>query len=173
MGRTRRRKAILARWSWGGRWRSRRPQARANQQLSGVGVLDRSGTSCLGPPAAYYDFVDFPPLLLTGSLKGCWYTNVDTFKDNGAPSGIYLETGREVFVGSLNGGPNGVFTTTYRFESKWDPDVSSGPEVHGRCQHPVVKGSGTGGFAGVTGRVDFKDVVADGTYLYRGHLSVP
>jgi len=54
-----------------------------------------------------------------------------------------------------------------------DPDVSSGPEVRGRCQHPVVRGSGTDGFAGVTGRVDFKDVVADGTYLYRGHLTVP
>ena len=45
---------------------------------------------------------------MTGSLDGCWYTNVETAKDNGAPSGVYLETGREVFVGSLNGGPEGL-----------------------------------------------------------------
>ena len=63
-----------------------------------------------------------------------------------------------------------MFTTTYKFESKWDPDVSTGPEVRGRCQHPIVTGSGTGGFAGATGRLDFKDVVEDGTYLYRGHI---
>ena len=94
-------------------------------------------------------------------------------KDNGAPSGIYLESGREVFVGSLNGGPTGLFATTYKFESKWDPDVSTGREVRGRCQHPIIVGSGTGGFDGATGRLDFKDVVADGSYLYRGHVSVP
>ncbi len=99
---------------------------------------------------------------MSGSLEGCWYTRVDTVKDNGAPSGVYLETGREVFVGSLDGGPDGVFTTTYRFESKWDPDVSTGSEVRGRCQHPIVAGSGTGGFAGASGRVDFKDIVLPG-----------
>ena len=39
-----------------------------------------------------------------------------------------LETGREVFVGSLNGRPVGVFETTYKFESKSEPDVSIGLE---------------------------------------------
>ena len=146
------------------------PSGAGTSQISGVGVFDGSGSECTGPPAPYADFVSYPPIVLTGSLEGCWYTKVDTFKDNGAPSGVYLETGREVFVGSLNGGPVGVFTTTYKFESKWDPDVSTGPEVHGRCQHPIVAGSGTGGFAGATGRLDFKDVVEDGTYLYRGHI---
>jgi hypothetical protein len=62
------------------------------------------------------------------------------------------------------------FTTTYKFESKWDPDVSTGVEVKGRCEHPIV--AGTGDFAGITGRVDFKDVVANGTFVYRGHLTV-
>ena len=38
----------------------------------------------------------------------------------------------------------GTFTTTYKFESKWDPDAVSGVELHGRCQHPIAKGSGTG-----------------------------
>jgi hypothetical protein len=63
---------------------------------------------------------------MTGSLDGCWYTNIETTKDNGAPSGVYIESGEEVFVGSLNGGPDGTFATTYQFESKWDPDVSTG-----------------------------------------------
>jgi hypothetical protein len=145
-----------------------------NLQISGGGVFDVSGSTCSGPPSSYADFVDYPPIVLSGSLQGCWYTKVDTFKNNGAPSGVYLEAGREVFVGSLNGGPSGVFTTTYKFEGKYDPDVSTGPEVRGRCQHPLVAGSGTGGFAGATGRLDFKDIVADGavTYIYRGHISI-
>jgi hypothetical protein len=136
-------------------------------QIGGVGAFD---TSCPAPPGEYADFVDYPPIRLTGSLDGCWYTKVENVKDNGIPSGVYLETGREVFVGSVSNGPSGSFETTYRFESKWQPDVSTGVEVHGRCQHPIVAGTGTGGFAGVTGRVDFKDIVADGTYVYRGHL---
>ena len=149
------------------------PASARSNQISGVAVFDFSGNTCKGPPAGYADFVSYPPLLLTGSLEGCWYTRVDTVKDNGAPSGVYLETGREVFVGSLDGGPVGLFTTTYRFESKWDPDVSTGSELRGRCQHPIVAGSGTGGFTAATGRVDFKDVVADGSYVYRGHISTP
>lgn len=146
------------------------PASAAANQISGVGVFDLTGAICPGPPAGYADFVDYPPIVLSGSLEGCWYTNVEGAKDNGSPSGVYLESGREVFVGSLDGGPTGLFTTTYKFESKWDPDVSTGVEVKGRCQHPVVAGSGTGGFAGVRGRLDFKDIVADGSYVYRGHL---
>jgi hypothetical protein len=144
-----------------------------SNHVSGVGVFDLSGSICPNPPADYADFISYPPIVLRGDLDGCWYTKIDTFKDNGAPSGIYLETGREVFVGRLNDGPVGLFATTYRFESKWDPDVSTGSEVVGRCQHPIVSGSGTGGFAGVTGHINFKDVVADGSYEYRGHVSIP
>ena len=47
-----------------------------------------------------------------------------------------------------------------------------GPEVKGRCQHPIVAGSGTGGFAGATGRFDFKDVISDGSIVYRGHITL-
>jgi hypothetical protein len=146
--------------------------AGASNQISGVGVFDTSGSTCSGPPSGYADFVSYPPIVLSGSLEGCWYTKIETVKDNGPPSGIYLESGREVFVGSFNGGSIGTFTTTYKFESKWDPDVSTGSEIRGRCQHPLVTGSGTGGFAGATGRLDFKDVVADGSYIYRGHITL-
>jgi hypothetical protein len=110
---------------------------------------------------------------MTGSLEGCWYTKVVTARDNGSPSGVYQERGEEVFVGSLDGGPEGTFATTYTFTSKWDPDVSTGSEIHGRCQHPIVAGSGTGGFEAATGRVDFKDDVVTGEFLYRGHITLP
>jgi hypothetical protein len=146
------------------------PASAATNQISGIAFFDTTG-ECGPPPSGYADFTDFT-MVITGDLDGCWYTKVETSKDNGAPSGVYLETGEEVFVGSLNGGPVGTFATTYRFESKWDPDVSTGSEVHGRCQHPIVAGSGTGGFGGVTGRVDFKDEVTTGLYFYRGHLTL-
>ena len=84
---------------------------------------------------------------------------------------MYLESGEEVFVGSVNGGPVGTFATTYKFEGKYDPD--SGAQLHGRCQHPIVEGSGTGGFEGAKGRLDFNDIIYPGaltTYIYRGHI---
>ena len=74
---------------------------------------------------AYADFITYDPLVMTGDLEGCWYTKVEASKDNGTPSGVYMESGEEVFVGSLNGGPVGTFATSYKFESKWDPDVSA------------------------------------------------
>jgi hypothetical protein len=144
------------------------PVSASMNHISGVGSFD---VGCpADPPAAFADFDDYPPIVMTGSLEGCWYTKVVTTKDNGIPSGVYLESGEEVFVGRLDGGPVGTFTTTYRFQSQWDPDVSTGSEVHGRCEHPIVAGSGIGGFAGATGRVDFKDDVANGVYIYRGHI---
>ena len=143
------------------------PASAATNQISGVAVFVTEGV-CLPAPAGYGDFTQ----AMTGSLEGCWYTKIETKKDNGVPSGVYIESGKEIFVGSLNGGPEGTFATTYKFESKWDPDVTTGSEVHGRCQHPIVAGSGTGGFEGATGRVDFKDQVTTGEFFYRGHIEL-
>ena len=147
------------------------PAGAANDQLSGVSVYDTTG-ACPEPPIGYEDFTSYPPLVMTGSLEGCWYTKVISATDNGTPSGVYQERGEEVFVGSLDGGPVGTFATTYKFTSKWDPDVSTGSEVRGRCQHPIVGGSGTDGFEGATGRVDFKDDVVTGEFNYRGHITL-
>jgi hypothetical protein len=141
----------------------------ATNRISGAANYD--ATACLGPPAGYEDFTSYPGLVMTGSLEGCLYTKVETSKET--PGGVYLETGEEVFVGRLDNGPVGSFATTYGFESKWDPDVSSGVEVRGRCQHPIVEGSGTGGFEGARGRLDFKDIIGDPvTYVYRGHITL-
>lgn len=143
--------------------------AAGTTQISGEGVYDITGSQCGTPPAG---FADFTPLILTGDLEGCLYSDIVTSTDHGTPSGIYIETGRELIVGSLNGGPVGTFITTYRFESKWNPEVSTGVEVKGRCQHPIITGSGTGGFAGATGRLDFKDQVSTGQFFYRGHITL-
>jgi hypothetical protein len=141
----------------------------ATNRLSGDARYDAA--QCPAPPRGFEDFISYPGLSMTGSLEGCLYTKVETTKDT--PGGVYLESGEEVFIGSLDGGPEGTFTTTYRFESKWDPDVTTGVELHGRCQHPIVGGSGTVGFDGARGRLDFKDIIGDPvTYVYRGHISL-
>lgn len=141
------------------------PAHAAMEQISGVGVL-AGANQCGAAPAAFGDFTDFT-LVMTGNLEGCLYTNIETARST--PSGVYLETGEEIFVGSLNGGPEGTFTTTYKFEAKFAPD---GSEIHGRCQHPIVGGSGTGGFEGASGRLNFKDIVETGEYVYKGHIDV-
>lgn len=144
------------------------PAHAANHQLTGTAFFNPPppDTLCPDPPPAYNSY---PPIVMTGSLDGCWYTHII-----GTPrttqGGVYLESGTELFVGQLDGGPAGTFTTTYKFEAKLNAD---GAEVRGRCQHPIVSGSGTGGFAGATGRVDFKDIIGDPiTYEYRGHISL-
>ena len=140
--------------------------AQAANQLSGTAAFDVApGTLC---PPAPPEYDSYPALVMRGSLDGCWYTHIETARTT--PGGVYLESGRELFVGRLDGGAVGSFTTVYKFEAKLD---ASGAEVRGRCQHPLVAGSGTGGFAGATGRVDFKDIIGDPiTYVYRGHIRV-
>lgn len=106
---------------------------------------------------------------MAGSLQGCWYTT--SFKVvQTTPSGGYRERGEERFIGCLVDGTNrtcGSFDTSYQFEGKYQT-VAPFAEIHGRCQHPIV--GGTGGFAGITGRVDFKDDVVNNCFYYRGHI---
>ena len=143
------------------------PAKAAGGQVDGSASFDV--VACPGPPPGFEAFIDYPGLLMTGDLKGCLYTNVEQMNRNPAEEdGVYIERGQEVFVGSLNGGPTGTFTTTYRFQGKY----ADGVELFGRCQHPIVDGSGTEGFEGATGRLDFKDIIIGDTvtYVYRGHI---
>ena len=135
----------------------------AATQISGDSFYDTAGVVCEPPPSGYADFTSYPPLVISGSLEGCWYTKVVTSKQT--KSGVYQEIGEEVFVGTLNGGPAGTFATTYRFEAKLDP---TGTEIIGRCQHAIV--TGTGGFNGATGWVFFKDDAPQ--YFYRAHINL-
>lgn len=140
-------------------------------QIGGGGFVigdpaDGPGFDCLNQGV-------FTLKLDSGSLRGCWYTDEiyeDSIQEN--PSGTYQERGAETFVGEywVDGKKigEGSFSTTYHFTGKFDGD---GNEIFGRCQHPIVEGTGTGIFAGVKGRVDFKDVdVVNGILEYRGHI---
>ena len=138
----------------------------ATTQLSGEAVYDVE--KCPGAPEGYEDFVDYPGLLMTGSLVACVYTRFDS-PPRTTPSGAYFEVGQEIVVGSLNGGPQGTFLTTYTFDAKFAPD---GAEIRGQCHHKIVAGSGTGGFEGATGRFDIKDIVSAGIGVYRGHIFI-
>jgi hypothetical protein len=139
--------------------------ARGATQISGVGFLPDEQT-CNDPERvnAEGEVANYA-LILDGDLKGCLYTFIETAKSS--PSGTYRETGTEVFVASDG---SGTFKTTYRFEAKYEDVDNPATEIFGRCQHPIVKGSGTGIFEGVTGRLDFKDDIEAGNFPYRGHL---
>ncbi|WAS96467.1 hypothetical protein [Nannocystis punicea] len=141
------------------------PASAGVTQISATGVVDTGGV-CLPPPPGFGDFIDLT-IVISGDLVGCWYTDILTAKNNGPPSGVYLETGRELFIGELDGEAI-QFTTTYKFESKWDPEFPDGAELHGRCQHPIADGSKE--FGDVEGRLFFKDIVEEGTFDIRGHI---
>lgn len=130
-------------------------------QVSGTGYWPEDG-QCLDPEGAGSDYAVF----LDGDLTGCHYTFVETATCS--PGGAYNETGHEIFVGEYNG-ESGTFETTYRFTAKYNNCVDF-VEMVGRCQHPIIEGSGTGVFYGVTGRIDLKDDIAAGNFPYTGHL---
>lgn len=132
-------------------------------QISGIGFYATVGECDYESQGAVY------AIRMTGDLEGCLYAFIDDFECS--PSGTYREVGREYFVGTYNGQP-GTFRTTYKFEAKYE-DCEGGPlgaEIFGRCQHPIVAGSGTGVFNGVSGQMNFKDDIQAGNFPYRGRL---
>lgn len=135
--------------------------AQGATQISGIAYWPDPG-QCADPEGVGSDYA----VRMTGDLEGCHYTFVETAVCS--PGGAYNETGTEIFVGDYNGG-TGTFSTTYRFTAKYN-DCTNLVEQVGRCQHPLVAGSGTGVFEGMTGRLDFKDDLTAGNFPYRGHL---
>jgi hypothetical protein len=110
---------------------------------------------------------------MAGDLVGCWYTDSGEVR-NATPSGAVMVSGTEHFVGCLNtngnqtcdqGEPYGTFNTTYTFTSKY---AATGKEIHGRCHHPIV--GGTGGFAGASGELSFTDIPSEGRFPYHGPI---
>ena len=73
---------------------------------------------------------------------------------------------------------------TPEYQMKWEPterapgvfDYTQGDQLvtfaeqHGRCHHPIT--GGTGGFAGATGVVHFKDDPVTGCAYYSGHVAL-
>ena len=135
-------------------------------RISGIGYFDETGV-CDDPEGAGADFAT----VMTGDLEGCQYVFVTSYECS--PSGTYREEGTEVYVID---GPygQGTFSTTYFFRAKFEgcsPDGGFvGAEIMGFCQHPIVAGSGTDDYEGVTGRLHFQDDVVAGNFPYTGHL---
>lgn len=132
------------------------------QSIAGIGYYANPG-ECTDPEGNGSSYI----LRMTGDLQGCQYVFVEYARC--LPNGVYMETGTETFVGNYGGG-FGSLRTQYRFEAKYKNCTTFVEEHVGRCQHPVIRGSGTGVFEGVTGRLDMKDNVEEGSFPYRGHL---
>jgi len=149
-------------------------------RVSGIQAAADTTAGAPGDPCAAVDPVTgVAPFLsnaMAGSLIGCWYTDTSN-PIVSTPTGVFVATGAEHFVGCLDldrsgrcahHDPTGTLALTYKFEGKFDP--ATGNEVAGRCQHKIV--SGTGDFAGATGRINFNDNVTNGTSNYRGLITL-
>lgn len=141
------------------------PAQAGTAQVGGVGVFNAACQPPVGSPPT--NSGDYPPIDMSGSLDGCWYTYVSASRFN--PSGTYIEQGTEIFVGCLDGTSCGTFETTYTFTGKYTDDTFA-EEIHGRCEHAIV--GGTGDFAGVEGAIKFKDDVVNLKFDYRGHITL-
>jgi hypothetical protein len=139
------------------------PAGAANTRVSGDQVLD-VGNTC--PEISLGTYV------MDGGLIGCWYTDDFTAREH--PSGAVQLTGTEHFVGCLDrgydgscsGDPDGTLRFAFQFSGTFDTDTFA--EVRGRCQHPIV--AGTGGFEGARGVITFKDDVTTGIATYMGNV---
>jgi hypothetical protein len=131
-------------------------------QISGIGFFAEPG-QCNDPEGQGSDYA----LIMTGALEGCHYVFVEIA--GCSAGGAYRETGTEAFVGLYNGAP-GAFRTTYLFTAKYKDCANLAGEIAGRCQHPLIAGSGEGVFEGVTGRFDMQDDIEAGNFPYRGHF---
>jgi len=121
-----------------------------------VFVSGNSTSSDCGLPASDY------ALSLTGDLKGCLSGFIQSYKCKELGDyDLYLEEGREVFVGKFHG-KQGRFRTTYTFDGAYakgfcqsfDPTL----EVGGGCRHPIKGVSGV--FGDAKGLIKFIDVIA-------------
>ena len=132
------------------------PASASQTQLSGTAVFS-SGTP------------ELPNFSMSGSLVGTWYT--DTFDCKVVPGGgaPWPCTGTEHFVGCLDANGDEVCGTLY-----FTISYTGTPVGNGRCHHPIVGGSG--GFAGATGQLTFKDRLGACGIVettYKGHISLP
>lgn len=132
-------------------------------QISGIGSYAAPG-ECTDPEGNGSDYA----LTMAGDFSGCHYIFVENARCTAG--GAYSESGTETFVGIYNGQP-GTFRTNYLFTGTYRDCPNLVGEIAGRCQHPIIAGSGTGIFEGVRGRFDMRDDVAAGNFPYRGHLS--
>ena len=103
-------------------------------QIDGDATIDTAGPCGTPQPG----FPDYAGLQLTGDLQGCWYTAVESVQNT--PSGGYHERGRELFIGSMNGGtprgrsrrPTSSRASTRRTASPRSTDAATTRSPRGR-----------------------------------------
>lgn len=104
-------------------------------------------------------------ILLTGDLEGCLSIFIEGYRCKELEDyDLYLENGREVFVGTFHG-KSGRFRTTYTIDAAYakgfcqsfDPSL----QVGGGCDHEINGGSRI--FRDAEGLIKFIDVVANVT----------
>ncbi len=139
-------------------------ETRGATQISGIGAYDLTG-ECDDPEGDGSSY----NLTMTGDLEGCHYVFIETASCTAG--GAYTERGTETFVGSYNGAA-GTFRTTYLFTATYRDCANFVGEIAGRCQHPLIAGSGEGVFEDVTGRLDMQDDLETGKFPYRGHFQL-
>jgi hypothetical protein len=142
-----------------------------------IGSLLSAGSAAAGNGTTVVRGVQLAPgtcpnggYAMTGSLDGCWW--IDTFNSKSDPAKTNFRlTGDEHFEGCM-GTICGSFKTTYTFTGKAAGPWTTSAEIHGRCHHPIVPDSGTGGFEGATGVFSFHDVVdvSPPYYPYVGNI---
>lgn len=155
--------------------------------LAGTGAASAAGTSqvdgiqtlvSLGDPNDPADDVYWMDGHGGGrpALIGTWKTKTFVFGVL-TPSGVVTATGTEEFDGCLDANgdrscgasePAGLLWFSFQFSGKFDPVTFA--QQHGRCHHPIT--AGTGGFAGATGVLRFKDDPVAGCAYYSGHLTL-
>jgi hypothetical protein len=106
---------------------------------------------------------------MVGDLEGrfCSFPG----SDECLPGGAYHATGTNLFAGTYHG-EAGTFETPSLFTAKFE-DCTMVKEITGHCEHPIVVGSGTGVFAGVTAIIVMDDIIEAGAYTgytYTGDL---
>ena len=112
----------------------------------------------------------------SGDLVGCLYGV--RHPAGQTPGGPISTRADEVFVGCW-GETCGSFALTAHITGNWEGAPGVSDQKNGRCQHKIVSGTGSGGFTGVEGRLDFKDIlirddsgsVVGVEFDYRGHLT--
>ena len=109
---------------------------------------------------------------MAGDLVGCWYTDEFNITHEN-PGGGFKASGTEHFDGCLDANHNGtcaddqtVCSRMFTFTAKY---ATASEEIHGRCHHPIVGGSGA--FAGASGEISFKDIPSEGRFPYHGPLN--
>jgi hypothetical protein len=125
--------------------------------IDGSAVCNDEITNSAGvEPAFSSDFV--------GDLDGCLYTFPESYSCSA--NGVYVEDGMEIYVGGGGEGDDGTFETTYRFVAHFPSEEECNSftnQIRGRCLHPIVAGTGTGDYEGVTGMFQMTDNVEEGT----------